>query len=205
MLELSRNDRLLFIGDSITDCGRRGEHAPLGSGYVKNVHHWLLARQPGAMPTVINRGIGGNTIRDLDSRWQADVLDVRPTVVSIKIGINDVWRQLDGKGEGVKLPEFVDTYRRLLDRLDETTRVVLCEPSVISPPAPNGNAMVSEYAAAVRELGEERGLTIVPMHRACREAETKRPDVTWWADGVHPTEAGHWLLARTWLVATGLL
>ena len=212
MLPLRTDAHWLFIGDSITDCGRREDEDGLGGGYVRIIRDWLLARSPADAPAVLNRGIGGNTIRDLDARWQADVIDEKPDVVSVKIGINDVWRQLDGKAPGVPLEEFVATYDRLISRTIEAlpgVKIVLCEPSVISPPQPaKGNEMVLPYAMSIRELATKHREHVafhVPLHGVCKEAEAQRPDVVWWPDGVHPTSAGHALLARTWLSEAGLL
>ena len=210
-MTLTRHSRLLFIGDSITDCGRR-EDAPehLGAGYVRVVRDWLLARDPAAAPAVLNRGVGGNTVLDLADRWQADVIDERPDALSVKIGINDVWRQLDGLAPGVPLGTFTDTYRRLLGRVREALpacALVLCEPSVIGPPVPgNGNEVLKPYVQAVRDLAAEfHADALVPLHAAFLNAQQARPDVDWATDGVHPTRVGHALIAREWLAATGLL
>ena len=213
MLPLGSDKTWLFAGDSITDCGRREDPEGLGSGYVRYVHSWLLARSPADAPRVLNRGVGGDTIRDLADRWERDVIDAGADVVSVKIGINDVWRQLHDKPSQVFLPEYVETYGRLLAELTRArpaVRVVLCEPSVISPPASGGegNRRLLPYAMAVREIAAQfKGHVAfaVPLHGVCVEAEAARPEHPWWPDGVHPKEAGHMLLARTWLNEAGLL
>ena len=212
MLPLGPDARWLFIGDSITDCGRREDEAGLGHGYVRMLRDWLLAKSPADAPAVLNRGVGGNTIRDLDDRWQADVLDEQPDVLSVKIGINDVWRQLDKKGPGVPLGEFVATYDRLIARTIDAlpnVKIVLCEPTVISPPQPaEGNVTLLPYAMSIRELATKHREHVafhVPLHGVCVEAQSQRPDVVWWPDGVHPTTAGHALIARAWLNEAGLL
>jgi lysophospholipase L1-like esterase len=94
---------MIFIGDSITDAGRDASAEPspwlpnfgLGSGYVSQVWAWLTAAYPEARIRVFNKGTSGHTVRDLASRWQSDVLDLKPDVLSVMIGINDVWRQFD--------------------------------------------------------------------------------------------------------------
>src|SRR5437762_2767741 len=90
-----QGQKVLFIGDSITDCGRReGPHAPYGNGYVALARTFLLARYAELGLEVVNRGIGGNTVRDLAARWQDDVIAEQPDWLSVKIGINDVWRAI---------------------------------------------------------------------------------------------------------------
>ena len=108
-------EKVVFIGDSITDCGRRGDvHGPYGNGYVSMVRDFIIARYSGLALGFENRGIGGNTIRDLKARWQQDVIDERPDVLSVKIGINDVWRAVNERhDEAVPLDEFEATFREL--------------------------------------------------------------------------------------------
>ena len=92
------NQKVVFIGDSITDCGRRGEpNAPYGAGYMAMVRNFLIARYPGLNLAFENRGISGNTIRDLKARWEEDVIAEQPGVLSVMIGINDVWRILQNR------------------------------------------------------------------------------------------------------------
>ena len=97
--------KIVLIGDSITDCGRRNEpFAPYGAGYVKFVRALLLARYPELGLEVVNRGIGGNTVRDLARRWDEDVIAEQPDWLSVKIGINDVWRTMTGRHDGGGAP-----------------------------------------------------------------------------------------------------
>lgn len=208
-LPLQRSARWLFIGDSITDCGRRDCPDRIGDGYVRLVRDWLLARDAAHAPEILNQGISGNKVTDLQARWSEDVLAHRPDLVSIKIGINDVWHGLDGRGNGVSLDQFVAVYTDLLDQLKSQlpqATVVLCEPSIISPPAAeDGNEVLLPYVEAVRTLAKERQLSLVPLHRTFLDALEARPDVSWAPDGVHPASPGSMLLARTWLATLGLL
>ncbi|MGH2352531.1 MAG: SGNH/GDSL hydrolase family protein [Chloroflexota bacterium] len=142
------HQKVLFIGDSITDCGRRAEpHAPYGNGYVHLARAFLLARYPELGLEIVNRGIGGNTVRDLATRWEADVIAEQPDWLSVKIGINDVWRTIANRlDEAVPLDEYEATYRRLLTQARERTnaRLILMEPYVIAPPvrgAPDGSGV----------------------------------------------------------------
>ena len=105
-LTLSREARWVFIGDSITDCGRRECPELIGNGYVRVIRDWLRAARPATAPEVINAGISGNKIGDLQGRWDEDVLALQPELVSIKIGINDVWHGLGGNQNGTPLDKF---------------------------------------------------------------------------------------------------
>src|SRR5690625_1477219 len=97
---LEKNDKLIFIGDSVTDCERakpegEGLFQALGNGYVSIVDSFLQSTYPELEIRVVNKGISGNTVRDLKARWQDDIMTQKPDCVSIMIGINDVWRQFD--------------------------------------------------------------------------------------------------------------
>ena len=208
-IRLTPKAKFLFIGDSITDCGRGGDKEGMGSGYVRVVRDYLRAKDPGHAPEVINRGISGNKVTNLRDRWQKDVLDLSPSVLSIMIGINDVWHGLNTPGAGVDLETYKSTYRGLLAQVKEKLpecAIVLCEPTVISPPAPaKGNESLKPYVAAVRELVLEQKVALVPLHDVFLDAAKARPDIDWATDGVHPTSSGHMLIARQWLAATELL
>src|SRR5215471_6505941 len=113
-ITVSRDTKLLFIGDSITDCGRREDPEQLGSGFVRMIRDHLAAKDPPTCPSIINTGISGNRIPHLAKRWQRDVIDHRPDIVSIMIGINDVWHGLAGRNEGVPVDEFAQIYSQLI-------------------------------------------------------------------------------------------
>ncbi len=209
-LEIDRNSRLLFIGDSITDCGRLQDPDGLGGGYPRLIRDYLLARNPATAPVILNTGISGNRVPDLQGRWQSDVIDLRPDMLSVKIGINDVWHGLPGKGKKIDLDEYTTGYREILGQYQRAFpkgKVVLFEPSIISPPQPpQANDLLKPFVQAVHELGREFGaFAVVPLHEVFLEVCRVRPDVKWTSDGVHPTSAGHALIARQWLTATGLL
>src|SRR4051812_2293038 len=109
--------KILFIGDSITDADRTGGFAPYGNGYVSIVRDLIIARYPELRLTFVNKGISGNTTRHLLLRWEQDVIAEEPDWLSLKIGINDVWRSFDGTpDEAVPLLEYEANLRQLLDR-----------------------------------------------------------------------------------------
>lgn len=206
----TREARWVFIGDSITDCSRRDCPDAVGDGYVRYIRDWLYSLDAANAPQVINTGISGNRIPDLQGRWDADVLAHQPQLVSIKIGINDVWHNLPPNNRRTDIDTFRAGYTDILTRLREAfpeVALVLCEPSVIWPPAPvQGNELLQPYIAVVRELSAEfKASALVPLHSVFEKAREARPEIAWAPDGVHPSSYGHMLIARTWLASLGLL
>lgn len=199
--------RVVFIGDSITDAGRRNESKPYGNGYVHLARAFLIARYPQLDLDILNQGIGGNTVRDLDGRWEEDVVEVQPDWLSVKIGINDVWRQVQQRpADAVLLDEYAATYERLLRRTREATpaRLILMEPYVIES---NRNdpfrAMIDRYLPVVHRLARENDAILIETQAAFDEALAAKPSAYWAGDRVHPTTPGHAVIARAWLRGIG--
>lgn len=208
-LQLGASTKLLFIGDSITDCGWKKDEEKIGQGFVRIIHDYLFANHPGTAPTVINRGISGNKMPDLQNRWKRDVLDLSPDIVSIYIGINDVWHGLEPGRAGCDVASFAAGYRDILDQTRQSlpqAKIILCEPSVLwLDQHPGANEKLHPYIALIHELAKEFQVTgIVPLHEAFESARRTRKDIAWTTDGVHPTSTGHMLIALTWLRAVGL-
>jgi hypothetical protein len=119
-IELKPNQMILFIGDSITDAERSlRAYKPFGFGYVHFVANFLLAKYPAYNLNIINRGISGDSVRDLKTRWQRDCLDHKPDILSILIGVNDVWRRFEegNLSRAVFIDEYEATYRQLLNEV----------------------------------------------------------------------------------------
>lgn len=201
--------KILFFGDSITDAGRDRSDASngrFGAGYVAQVAGRLFERSYTDYE-VINRGISGNRIVDLYARAKEDLWNLEPDVVSILIGVNDVWHELSRRS-GVELDRFEKVYRLLLEetfiRLPGA-RILLCEPFILHGAATDadfaGFSAVEEYASVVARLAGEYKLGFVPLQRAFSSAAEKCGAETLLADGVHPTVQGSVLLAREWLRA----
>lgn len=199
--------KLLFAGDSITDAGRLQDPEGIGFGYVRLIRDYLRANKPQTAPQVMNVGISGNKVTDLADRWERDVLRQTPDVLSIMIGVNDVWHGLQDAHAGTPVEEFRRIYGQILqqvrDRLGDCA-IVLSEPTVIdSPVHANGKELLAPYVKAVRELGDQfNAVAIIPIHSAFVMAMKARPDIQWTTDGVHPTSTGHMLIARAWLETT---
>ena len=196
---------VVMVGDSITACGR-GAHAELGDGYVRMVAALSAARRPGRRLRFINSGVGGDTIVDLAARWDGDVLAHRPNWLSVSIGVNDVWRQLDTPGGGIPLDRFTAVYRELLERTRARCSgcgLILMTPGIIGEkPDSEGNRLLQPYIQAVSQLAGHFNAFCVPVHQAFTEAiAAGAPPLT--RDGVHPNDAGHALMALTWLRTLG--
>lgn len=199
--------RVVFIGDSITDCGRTGAAAPWGNGYVSMVRNLLSARYPELGLVILNRGVSGNTVRNLAARWERDVVAERPDWLSIKIGINDCWRFFTGRpDEGVLLPEYEATLRRLLARTQQATtaRLIMMTPYMIEPDtAVPMRREMDRYCAVVTRLAAEYGALLVHTQHAWDAALAHTRPLDWAEDGIHPAAPGHALIALALLRAIG--
>jgi lysophospholipase L1-like esterase len=214
MMRIQKGSKLIMVGDSITDSGRarpiaEGLFDPLGRGYVTMVEALLGAVYPSLGIRVINSGNSGNTIRDLATRWQSDVLDARPDWVSIMIGINDVWRQFDlprQKETHVYIDEYTETLDQLLAKTSSSAAggVVLMTPYYIEPNRKDPmRATMDRYGAAVRKLARKHKTLFVDTQAAFDQVlKVYYPGTLAW-DRVHPNQAGHMVIARAFLNAVG--
>ncbi|WP_068131993.1 SGNH/GDSL hydrolase family protein [Roseimaritima ulvae] len=211
---LGTNNVILFQGDSITDAGRdrrRGEPndaRALGRGYPLMLAGAFLADYPELDLKVYNRGISGNKVPDLDARWEPDCVELKPDVLSILIGINDLWHKLNGRYDGT-VESYQSGYRALLERTSKAlpkTRIVICEPFVLRTGAVNDKWFpeFEQRRAVAEKLAGEFKLAYVPFQSMFDDAVKSAPPSYWAGDGVHPTVAGHALMAKTWRDVVGL-
>lgn len=211
---LNKGEKLLFIGDSITDCDRakpngEGLFGALGKGYVSLVDALLQAVYPELGIRVVNKGISGNTVRDLKARWQEDVLDQRPDWLSIMIGINDVWRQFDLpfiKDWHVYPDEYEATLRKLVHEAKPHVKgLVLMTPFYLeSNEQDKMRAMMDLYGGIVRKIANEfDDVHFVDTQAAFNVVLEELYSATLAWDRVHPTAAGHMVLARAFLDKVG--
>lgn len=205
-LLLQSGARILFQGDSITDAGRFGDPAGLGSGYVNVLAGWLAGRYPELNLTVLNRGTSGHRIYDLEERWSADAIELQPDWLSILIGINDTWRRYDSNL--ISAPaDFEACYRRILDRIIKETsaNIIMLEPFLLPTPADRiaWREDLDPRIAAVRRVACDYAALYLPFDGLFAAAATRQPAPYWLHDGVHPTAAGHAFIAQTWLDGVG--
>ncbi len=200
---------ILFQGDSITDAGRSRENlADLGFGYPALIAAWFSALYPEKKVTFINRGISGNRAADLRARWKEDALDLKPTWISILIGINDTWRRYDSQ-DPTSASAFEENYRSILDSTRRSSRahLILCEPFLLPEPADRATWRedLDPKIAVTRQLAREYQAIYVPLDGVFAAAAALREMPFWLPDGVHPTTAGHALIAQAWLKAVKAL
>lgn len=210
---LEQNDKLVMIGDSVTDMGRarpvgEGLAGAIGDSYVSLVEGLFQATCPEKRIRVINMGCSGNTVVDLKERWQTDVFDLKPDWLSIMIGINDVWRQFDTPLQTEKhvLPE---RYGNILEELVAATKptvkgIVLMTPYYIEPnPQDAMRARMDEYGAMVKKIAQKYNTVFVDTQAYFNEAcKYVHPNAFTW-DRVHPNRMGHMVIARAFMEAIG--
>lgn len=200
--------KILFQGDSITDVGRntdRGSTISMGQGYPLLVDARLSVKYPQQFQ-FLNFGISGNRVVDIYSRIKADFWNHQPDVFSLLIGVNDVWHEV-GHHNGVDARRFENVYRMLIDdtlRELPELKIIAMEPFVLPGTATTGledyfRTEVSARAEAIRRVAGEYQLIFLPLQKLLDDACALAPASYWLSDGVHPTPAGHQLIADAWI------
>jgi lysophospholipase L1-like esterase len=213
-INLKKNHNILFQGDSITDAGRDkknqvpNQQKAFGRGYAWMAASNLLVGQPELGLTIHNRGISGNKVHQLADRWERDCLELKPDILSILIGVNDIWHGLNGKYKGT-----VETYEKdflaLMERTNKAlpnTKFVICEPFVLKCGAVNDKWFpeFNKYRASARKVADQNGAVFVPFQSMFDQAVKYAPPAHWAGDGVHPSPHGASLMAHFWLQSLGL-
>ena len=207
-MKLEDGTTILFTGDSITDCGRArpvGMRDGLGEGYVAFVNALLATTCPERRVKVLNTGISGNRVIDLDARWRTDVLALDPEWLSIMIGINDVWRHYDNALDPnqVDIVRYETTYRKILKAVRSGLQgLVLMTPYFIEPNLDDPmRKQMDAYSAIVRQLAGEFDAVFVDVQAAFDRYLAHRPTQSLCGDRVHPNKTGHMIIARAFLAA----
>lgn len=200
---------MLFIGDSITDCGRCGAEMPLGSGYVRLFTELATARFPDRHIAYINKGIGGNRVTDLKERWRDDVLFHKPDRLSIKIGINDLHSHLRGVPDGVSPEQFASVYDEILGRTRDELNcpLLLITPFYISTDRSGDTfrsqvlALLPRYIETVEAMAAKYDARLVNLHDIYQKHLQYRDADTFCPEPVHPNHTGHIVIAEALMQA----
>lgn len=199
------NSVIVFQGDSVTDSGRTYDRAEndMGVGYPQKVKEFVQTFFADKNITVLNRGISGNRAIDLRNRWDEDCIDLKPDYVSILIGINDTWRRYDANNP-TTAQAYEDNYRNILERTKKANpdcQVIMLEPFII--PSDETKLVwyedLYEKQLAARKLSREFNTIYIPLDGFFASSSIKTAPAVWSEDGVHPTDAGHSLIARLWI------
>jgi len=213
-MRIQPNSRLLFIGDSITDCGRKrpfGEGAidgALGNGYVSLIDAALASSYPDYGIKIINVGVSGNTIHDLKYRWASDVLALKPDWLSVLIGINDVWQQLT-QSEFIGQDDSVHGFAHILDELIQQVRpslqgLILMTPYYLEANLQNPmRVMMDQYGEQVGEVAAVHEAILVDTQRNFDRILKWTDPLDLADDHVHINLSGHMILARAFLDQVG--
>lgn len=197
---------ILLQGDSITDAGwSRTTPWEHGYGYATLLRGKIGLGYPGQYD-IINRGISGNRIVDLYARIKSDIINLKPDIMSILIGVNDVWHEI-GLQNGVEPEKFYKIYDMLIEEIKEALpdiQIIILEPFVLKGIATNEHweefsAEVRKRAEKARLIAQKYGLPFIELQDKFTEAAKLVSDEYWLGDGVHPTTAGHELIAEEWM------
>lgn len=211
---LKTNDVVLFQGDSITDAGRdkkilaENKIYAFGSGYALIAASELMRKYPGKNLKLFNRGISGHKVYQLIDRWKEDCIDLKPSLLSILIGVNDFAHRLNNRFDGT-VERYENEYRELLNTtLSElpNVKLVICEPFAVK-----GGSSINEkwfpdfieYQKVAKKIALEFNAVFIPFQKMFDEALKFAPASYWAPDGVHPSMPGASLMAQAWLKAVG--
>ncbi len=199
--------KILFQGDSITDAGRsRTDDVNVGTGYPLLVKASLGFENPGEYE-FFNRGIGGNRIVDVYARIKADIINLKPDVMSLLIGVNDVWHELGDNPNGVDADKFFKIYSMLIEEVKDALpdlKIMIMEPFVLSASSTSEKydvfrPEVEKRAEMAKKIADKFGLPFIPLQAGLDEMSKTIEAGYWLSDGVHPTAMGHEYIKREWL------
>ena len=203
------NATIVFQGDSITDGGRSrkaGQNDMLGQSYPMLIAAEYAGRHPKLNLKFLNRGVSGNVIPDLAARWKQDTLDLKPDVLSILIGVNDVWHNYNEK-KPIPYEQCETVYDQLISDTTNALpniKIVLCEPFILPGSANREHwddwvPAVDKMRGIVERLAKKYNLPVVHFQKVFDNAVKEAPAEYWIKDGVHPTFAGHQIMADEWI------
>ncbi len=200
---LEKNQKILMIGDSVTDCNRREENtAFLGDSYPHLVASELYLKYPELNIKVINKGISGDTSKMLIDRWQEDVLDNNPDILTILIGINDVWRHYDcpDPSKRVSKADYIKNMRYMIESLIHTAKkIIVLSPFYLEEDMTKPmKAQASEYINALRKLVTEYDVVFIDLQAEFEKLMKKysAEQLSFKSDKIHPTMFGQYIISK---------
>ena len=202
---MGKTETILFIGDSITDCGRRGGNAPLGDGFVRMVAEMFAIRQPGRAVQFINKGISGQTIVELQERWTDDVLNQKPDILVMMIGINDLHRTLGQPTNPVPPDRYGKLYNEVMARTVKAfpkCRIILLEPFYITAetaPTSIRHTVLSRlggYIRVVHAVARKYKTGLIQTHKMFQGLLRHHKPEVFCPEPVHPNHTGHLAMAE---------
>lgn len=209
-LEIKQNDIILFQGDSITDNGRAKDNLlpndiqALGRGYAMLAASAMLNKYAKKNLKIYNRGISGHKVPQLQDRWQADCIDLAPSVLSILVGVNDYWHKRSGNYSGTA-QLYKEQYQKLLDTTLERfpqLRLIIAEPFAVKNVKHVDDSWFPEFAhyqEVASDIAKEYKAVFLPYQSIFDTACKRAPGDYWTTDGVHTSAAGADLMAKNWL------
>jgi lysophospholipase L1-like esterase len=207
---LNKDDIILFQGDSITDAGRdkttliANTNKAFGTGYAFLTAAEILNHNPDKNLNIYNRGISGNKVYQLADRWDVDCLGLKPTVMSIMIGVNDFWHTLTNGYTGT-VEVYKNDYIKLIDRTKAALpdlKLIILEPYFVNgirPEEAKWHPSFDAYQQVAKEIADKYEATFIPLQSMFNEAVKHAPPKYWTPDGVHPSMAGASLISHAWL------
>lgn len=203
-VKVKSGETLLFIGDSITDCGRRTTDRPLGNGYVKLFADMVVMREPSKTIDIINTGISGDVCTGLRDRWEDDVLRYKPDWLSIKIGINDLHRTLRQNPDAVPPELYREAYCDILTRTTEVLpncKILLIDPFYISTESSPMSFrrsvldLLPRYLDAVHAMSRRFKTRLIKTHAIFQKLLKHHDPDYLCPEPVHPYLSGHLVIA----------
>ena len=189
--------RVLFQGDSITDAGRdKRNYRDMGRGYPKYAAELIAQNNPEIEFDFINLGIGGNRTDQLFDRLYKDAIELCPDVVSILIGINDIWHRYGGEKVMTTDAQLELNYRTILTNLRKYTnaKIMIITPYVLDYDNETRQAMRRDLLTVlpiIKGLADEFADVYMPLHEIFAEALPVQPEPLYYSgDGVHPNDNG---------------
>ncbi len=199
--------RILFQGDSITDAGRaRDNDYNVGVGYPLLVKAGLGFAEPGKYE-FFNRGISGNRVVDVYARLKSDIINLKPDVMSILIGVNDVWHEFGESPNGVDADKYYKIYDMLIEEVKSALpdiKIMIMEPFVLKASSTEGNwdsfnQEVKKRAEMAKKISEKYNLPFIELQDGFDKLSENIEAGYWLGDGVHPTPMGHEYIKNEWL------